>query len=101
MCNCVIEVENYFPLESLAACQDVNSKLVMYFTLNTTFINYLDQYPNLTESLEFPIIKNKTIFKQTLPISINVSKLDSNLLTASSNLHDFIHQYTCKKEILI
>ena len=42
---------------------------------------------------------NKTTFKQTLPISLNVSKFDSNLLTASSNLKDLIHQYTCKKEI--
>ena len=68
LCNCGIEAENHFLLESLAACQDVNSKLVMYFTVNTAFINYLDQFSNLTESLEFPIIKSKTTFKQTLPI---------------------------------
>ena len=48
LCNCGIEVENHFLLESLAACQDTNSKLVTYFTVNTAFINYLDQYPNLT-----------------------------------------------------
>ena len=71
----------------------------MSFTVNTAFINYLDQFPNLTKSIEFPIIKSKTTFKQTLPISLNVSKNDSKLLTASSNLKDFIHQYTCKKEI--
>ena len=99
LCNCGTEAENHFLLESLAACQDVNSELVMYFTVNTPFINYLDKFPNLTESLEFPIIKSKTTFEQTLPISLNVSKGDSNLLTASSNLKDFIHQYTCKKEI--
>ena len=67
--NCGIEVENHFLLESLAACQGINSKLVMYFTVNTTFINYLDQFPNLTESREFLIIKNKTTFKQN-PIHI-------------------------------
>ena len=71
----------------------------MYFTVNTTFTNYLDQFLNLTESLEFPIIKSKTTFEQTLPISLNVSKFDSNLLTASSTLKDFIHQYTHKKGI--
>ena len=43
-----IEVENHFLLESSAACQGVNSKLVMYFTINTAFINYLDLFPNLT-----------------------------------------------------
>ena len=50
LCECGIEVENHFLLESLAACQGINSKLVMYFTLNTASIDYLDQFPNLTVS---------------------------------------------------
>ena len=54
----------------------------MYFTVNTAFVNYLDQFPNLTESAEFPIIQKKTTFEQTLPISLNVSKFDSDLLIA-------------------
>ena len=62
LCNCGIEAENHFLLESLASCQDVNSKLVMYFMVNTAFVNYLHQFSNLTETLEFPIIKNKTTF---------------------------------------
>ena len=48
--NCHIEVENHFLLKSLAACQDTNSKLVMYFTVNKAFINYLDLFSNLTVS---------------------------------------------------
>ena len=68
-----IEAENYFLLESLAACHDSNSKLVMYSMVNTAFVNYLDQFINLTESLEFPIIRNKTTFEQTLPIFLNMS----------------------------
>ena len=99
LCNCGIGADNHFLLESLAACQDVNSKLVMYFTVNTAFINYLDQFSNPTESIEFPITRNKTTFEQTLPICLNVSKFDSHLLTASSGLKEFIHQYTNKKEI--
>ena len=63
LCNCGIEVENHFLLESLAACQGTNSKLTMYLTVNTAFVNYLDKLPNLTESLEFPIIRNKTSFE--------------------------------------
>ena len=93
LCNCGIKAENHFLLESLAACQGINSKLIMYFMVNTAFINYLDQFSNLTESLEFPIIKNKTTFEQTIPISLNISKFDSTLLTASSNLKDFIQWY--------
>ena len=72
LCSCGIEVENHFLIKSLAACQDMNSKLVMYLTVNTAFVNYLDQFPNITETLEFPIIKNKTTFEQTLPISLNI-----------------------------
>ena len=71
----------------------------MYFTVNTAFVNYLDKFPNLTESLEFPIIRNKTTFEQILPISFSVSKFDPTLLTASSNLKEFIHSYTINKEI--
>ena len=67
LCNCGIEAENHFLLESLAPCQDTNSKLVMYFTVNTAFVNYLDKFPNLTESLDFLMIKNKTTFSRSYP----------------------------------
>ena len=50
LCNCGKEVENNCLLESLAACQDTNSKLVMYFTVNTASVNYLDIFPNFTVS---------------------------------------------------
>ena len=92
-------MENHFLLESLAACHDSNSKLLMYFTVNTTFVNYLDHIDNLTESLEFQVLKSKTTFEETLPISLNISKFDSDLLTTLRNLKDFIHQCNCKKEI--
>ena len=42
-----INMENHFLLESLAACQDTNSKFIMYFTVHTAFISYLDHIPNL------------------------------------------------------
>ena len=58
LCHCSIEADNHYLLESLAACDNANSKLTMYFTINTTFVNYLDMFPNLTESLEYPLIKN-------------------------------------------
>ena len=89
-------MENNFPLESLAAS---NSKLVMYYMVNTAFVKYLDQIDNLTKMHEFPILKSKTTFEQTLPTSLNVSKVDSELLTAPRTLKDFIHQYKHKKEI--
>ena len=67
LCNCEIEAENHFLLESLAVCQDTKSKLIMYFTVNTAFINYFD---NWTDSLKFPILLNWTTHKQTLIISL-------------------------------
>ena len=50
LCNCGIEADNHFLLKSLAACENTNTKLTMYFTVNTAFVNYLDEFPNLTES---------------------------------------------------
>ena len=40
LCNCGIEADNHNLLESLAACNNANSKLIMYFTVNTAFVNY-------------------------------------------------------------
>ena len=90
---------NKFLLKSLTACENANSKLAMYFTVNTAFVSYLDEFPNLTESLEFPVVKEKTMFEQTLSFSLNISKFDPTFLTASSNLKEFINRYTNHKEI--
>ena len=63
LCDCGMEADNHFLLKSLAACENANLKLTMYFTVNTAFVNCLDKFPNLTESLEFPVIKNKATFE--------------------------------------
>ena len=63
-------MENNFLLESLAACHNVESNLVMYFTVNTAFVNYIDQF-NITEILPFPILTNKATFEHTLLIFLN------------------------------
>ena len=42
---------------------------------------------------------NRTIYEQTLPISMNLSKFDSDLLTAPKTLKDYVHQCHHKKEI--
>ena len=42
LCNCGIEADNHYLLESIAACDDRDSKLVVYFTVNMEFANYLD-----------------------------------------------------------
>ena len=53
--------------------------LVMYFIVNTVFVNYLD---NLNESFKLPILLNRTTHEQTLPISLQSFEFNSNLLKA-------------------
>ena len=100
LCNCRIEVENNYLLESLAACHDSRTKLVMYFTVNLAFTNYLNDF-NLTEEINIPTITNKSTSEVTLPVFLNKSKFDESLLSAPLTLNEYISQYKCNKEILI
>ena len=84
LCNCGIEAENNYLLKSVAACHDSDSKLVMYFTVNNAFTNYLNEF-NLTE-VEIPIFTNKTSLEITLPVFLNRTKFDECLLSASLTL---------------
>ena len=68
----------------------------MYFTINTAFTNYIDQF-NLTEELTIPILTNKTTSEYTLPTFLNKSKFDDSLLTAPQTLIDYIAQYKHEK----
>ena len=45
LCNCRIEADNHHLLGSLAACDNKVTKLMMYFTINLAFTNYLDMIP--------------------------------------------------------
>ena len=67
--------------------------------VNKAFVNYLDLLDNLTDSLDIPILMDGTTFEKTLPISLNASKFNSELLTPSRTLKDFVHQFHHKKEI--
>ena len=54
LCNCDIEAESNFLLESLAACEDLENKtdLEMHFTINLAFVNYFD---DMIEELGIPV----------------------------------------------
>ena len=43
LCDCNIEAESNFLLESLAACGNSETDLVIYFTVNLAFVNYVGQ----------------------------------------------------------
>ena len=98
LCNCGIEAENNFLLESLATCHDTNTNLVIYFMVNTAFTNYIDQF-NLTEDLKCPILTNKTTSEYTLLIFLNNSRFDDSFFTAPQMLKEYIPQYKHEKEI--
>ena len=100
LCNCRIEAENNFLLESLATCHDSNTKLIMYFTINNAFTNYLNEF-NLTEELDVPILTNKSTSEITLPIFLNKSTFDDILLSSPLTLKEYITQYKLNKEFLI
>ena len=98
LCNCSIEAENNFLLESLAACHNTNTKLIMYFTVNTAFTNYIDQF-NLMQELQMPILTNKSTSEFTLPVYLNKSTFDDTLLSTPLTLKEYISQYKHEKEI--
>ena len=94
LCNCEIEAENHFLLEMLAAHQKSESKLTIYFTVNLALANYFD---NLTKC--FPILSNRTTYKQILPISLETFDFESELLKAPMILKDLFNQITHKQEM--
>ena len=52
--------------------------------VNKAFVNYLDQFDKVIDSLEHPnptILMDETTFQQILLIYLNISKFDSALLT--------------------
>ena len=99
LCNCDVEAESNFLLESLAAFEDLETKadLEMYFTVNLAFVNH---FKNPIEDLGFSISINWTTQEQVLPISVEIFDFDPKLLSAPKTLHDFVTQYKNQKEIM-
>ena len=91
LCNCGIEVDSHHLLESLAICDNKQSKLIMYFTINLVFSNYLDSIPNMTELQT--LNKDKTPKEQSLPVYLNVLCFDTSLSNRPTKLKEFIHNY--------
>ena len=98
LCSCGIEEENNYLLESLAACHDSRTKLVMYFMVNLEFTNYLNNF-NLTEEVSIPTSTNKSTSEVTLLVFLNKRKFDEPLLLAPLTLKEYISQYKHDKEI--
>ena len=98
-CNCDVEAESNFLLESLAACEGSETKtdLEMHFTINLAFMNYFD---DMIEDLGIPVSRNWTTQEQISPLSIETFEINPNLLNAPKTLQDLAVQYQNKKNIL-
>ena len=95
-CNCIIEAESNFLLESIAACDpkrdDVD--LEMYFVANTAFLNYFDE---LISTLDIPFLHNITRQEHILPISLESHDIDEELLSAPKTLRELVDKYKQRK----
>ena len=85
LCNCDVEAERNFLLESLAVCKGPETKtdLEMYFTINLAFVNYFD---DMIEKLGIPVSQNWTTQEQILPLLIETFEIHPNLLNAPKTL---------------
>ena len=96
LCNCIIEAESNFLLESIAACDperdDVD--LEMYFMANTAFLNYFDE---LISTLDIPFFHNITRQEHILPISLESDDFDKELLSAPKTLRELVEKYKQRK----
>ena len=97
LCNCDLETENNFLLESLAVCEktEMKSDSEMYFTANLAFI---DHFKDVVETFEIPVNRNWTMQEQILPISIESDEFNDNLLNVPKTLKEFIYYYKNKRE---
>ena len=98
LCNCGIEADNHNLLESIATCDNKITKLVMYFTINLAFTNYLDMLPNMTDSL--PVIKDRTRYEQPLPLNLSIPHFDNSLRHRPTKLKDFMANYVNNNKVI-
>ena len=97
LCNCIIEVESNFLLESIAACDPERDgvDLEMYFVANTAFLNYFDEL--IISTLDIPFFHNVMRQEHILPISLESNDFDEQLLSAPQILRELVEKYKQKR----
>ena len=98
LCDCDLEAESNFLLESLAACKNSNNEadLTMYFTVNLAFVNYLG---GAVENLHSEVSTNWTTQEHVLSLSLENFNFNPKLLSAPQTMKDFITQCKYRKRI--
>ena len=99
LCNCDIEAESNFLLESLAACEGPETKTdpEMHFTVNLAFVNY---FKNIMEESGMPISWNWMTQEQILPISLKTFEFDPKLINTPKTLRELAIEYKNRKNVL-
>ena len=98
LCNYGIETDNHYLLESLAACNNKDHNLVMYFTINMAFTNYLDTLPNITTP---SLIRDRTAYEQPLPVNLTFPAFDTSLMGVPTKLKNYMHNYAKHEEFFV
>ena len=96
MCNCEIEADNHYLLESLAACDNKAHNLVITSPLTWLLLITSTCSLNLTIPA---LIRDRTTYEQPLPINLTFPVFDSSLRDAPTNLKSFMCSYALNKEI--
>ena len=96
LCNCIVEAESNFLLESIAGCdpESDSTDLELYFVANTAFLNYFDE---LINTLDTPFLHNVTRQEHVLPISLESDDFDKESLSAPETLRELVEKYKQRK----
>ena len=70
--------------KSYSSCESA-----IYFDLGPDIFKE-NNFDNLTETLEFPIVHNRTTLEQTLQMSLQSFEFDSDILKAPKTLKDLV-----------
>ena len=72
----------------------------MYYTVNATFIHYLDSFKEELEVPSLDVNQHWTTQQQVLPISLQSPHFDTRLLKAPETLKELVQQYKQKGQTL-
>ena len=92
-------MENNFLLESLAACHDSNSKLVMYFMVKNSFCQLPGPDQQSDQDSWISNSEKQDYFWANLTFISEYVQSWLRTTNSTQNMKDLFHQYTCKREI--
>ena len=96
LCNCDIHAEEHSLLESIATGPGKQSDMTIYYTVNTAFMPYLDNFREEPKVPSLEMNQNWTTQEEVLPISLQSTPFDNKLLKPSGTLKGLVQQHRQK-----